>query len=292
MRGVGRASAALTIVNALSTGVGAAVGLDLPAEAEVTLHPAGSHGKWDVRVEDRARTPLVIATLTEALRAFAPGSSGSGELSLRSEIPPARGLKSSSAVSVAIAGAVAEATDSNPSAADLARISARASVAAGVSATGAFDDALAGLSSGIVVTDNSQQELLRTISVDPAWAAALYIPELDHRPSPELWVAFRAEARAGQEAVDRLMAGDWTGAMRANSALVERLLRYDYAGLRADLEAHGAVCAGVSGLGPTLAAIVPRARAQDCLEIFPGPVHLRRLVALRTGNGPAGGGER
>jgi shikimate kinase len=283
VHGIGRSHGAITIVNALPTGIGAAAGVDLPVVAEVELHPAGSHGRWEVRVPDATRSPLVVATLTEALRHYAPGSSGSGELSLRSEVPVAQGLKSSSAVSSAIALAVARATDSATTPEDVARISATASLAVGVSATGAFDDALAGLRDGIVVTDNDRKELVASLPLNPEWTVALYVADGTHRPAPEYLAAFRAEGPVGRRAADAARRGEWANAMRENSALVERVVGYDYAEIRAELELRGAIAAGVSGLGPTLAAVVPAARAREVEAGLPGPAHRRRLVRFLRG---------
>jgi shikimate kinase len=289
VRGVGETTAAITVVNALPTGVGAAVGIELRVRAIVELHPAGSHGKWDVRVADAARTPLVIAALSESLNRFAPGSSGTGELTLRSEIPSSRGLKSSSAVGSAIVLAVARATDVAPEPIEVARMSARISKQAGVSATGALDDALAGLSSGMVVTDNIRGELLRSYAPAPDLGVALYVPPTPHRPSPEWATAFAAERASGQAAVDAALAGDWPTAMHLNTQLVERVIGYDYTSIRRELLRAGAVACGVSGMGPALAAIAPRSRLPDLLASYPRTAGERRLVSFSQA-GPSPGG--
>jgi shikimate kinase len=287
VRGVGETTAAITIVNALPTGVGAAVGIELRVRAVLELHPAGSRGKWDVRVADAARTPLVIAALSESLNRFAPGSSGTGELTLRSEIPSSRGLKSSSAVGSAIVLAVAEATDVSLEPIEVARMSARISQLVGVSATGALDDALAGLSSGMVVTDNLRGELLRSYPPTPNLGVALYVPPTPHRPSPEWASAFAAERAPGQAAVDAALAGDWATAMRLNTQLVERVIGYDYGSIRSELLRGGAVASGVSGMGPALAAIAPRARLSDLLASYPRSAGERRIVSFsQPGPGP------
>ena len=287
MHGVGESTAAITIVNALSTGVGAAAGIEMTARAEVTLHPAGSTGKWEVRVDDANRTPLVIASLTGALRRFAPGSSGSAELTVRSEIPVARGLKSSSAVSSAVVLAVARATDVDVSRLEVARLSAEIAISSGVSATGAFDDALAGLSEGIVVTDNRRQELLSTLSFEPELGLVLYIPRATHRPSPEWSAAFRSESRTAQTAVDAVLRGDWVRAMTENTRLVERVMRYDYDSLRTKLHQRGAVAAGVSGMGPALAAVAPRTRLRELLAALPTNSDDRDVFAFSSRSRPA-----
>ena len=280
MKGVGETTAAITIVNALPAGIGAAVGIELPVRAEVELHPAGSHGKWDVALPEDARSPLVLEALTESLRRFAPGSSGTGALTIHSEIPPARGLKSSSAVSVAIALAVARATDAPIDPLEIARLSAGVSRTAGVSATGALDDALASLSAGVVVTDNRSETVLTRYALPDGLGVALYVAPGIHRPAPELLPAFRGESATGRRAGDLATHGDWAGAMRTNTELVERVIGYDYAGLRTRLDASGAVASGVSGLGPAFAVIGPRDRLSALLEVLPAANGSRRIVSF------------
>jgi len=286
VRGVGEATAAITIVNALATGVGAAVGIDLRARAEVELHPAGSRGKWDVRLPEESRTPLVIASLDAALNRFAPGSAGTASLSLRSDIPTGRGLKSSSAVSSALVLAVAEATDARPDALEVARLSAAAATQSGVSATGAFDDALAGLATGVIVTNNSDRTILGRYELPAGLEVALLIPRTTHSPSPEWRTSFARNAAAGRPAVEAALAGDWAGAMRWNTELVERLVGYDYATVRAELSEEGAVGCGVSGMGPALAAVAPRSRLPNVVAALPARLGDRRAVPFATSGDP------
>ncbi|HXW67238.1 MAG TPA: shikimate kinase [Thermoplasmata archaeon] len=285
MRGVGVSTGAITIVNALPTGIGSAAGIELAVRAELELRPSGSSERWDVRIEPPTRTPLVIESLSESLRCFAPGSSGQGELSLASEVPVARGLKSSSAVSSAVALAVARATDASVGPTDIAAISARASIAAGVSATGAFDDALAGLTSGIVVTDNERRTRLAAIPLDPDLRVAVYIPEQTHAAAPDLHARLAREHEAGRRAAAASLRGDWVEAMRQNSELVERALGYDYAAARARLLDAGALACGVSGLGPALAAIAPSDRIASVERMLPGPTSAHRSLRFSS-DGP------
>ena len=288
MHGVGETTAAITVVNALPTGIGSAIGIDIKARAEIDLHPSGSHGKWDVKIAERARSPLVISSLTEALRRFAPGSSGTGELTLHSEIPLARGLKSSSAVSSAVVLAVARATDAEVLPIDVARISATVSTSIGLSATGALDDALAGLSTGVVVTDNRRGELLKSYPTESKLGVVLYIPNVAHAPSPAWVSAFAAEEATSRVAVDAALRGDWVAAMGENTQLVERVLQYEYGPLRAELLRRGAIASGVSGMGPALAAVAPRGRLREVAEAFPGTPETRRTVTF-SGDPAAGG---
>jgi len=280
MRGVGRASAAITIVNALPTGVGCALGIGLYLTAEVTLGPGTPGAPNQLRIPDASRTPLVELALRTALDHIGRPEGTEAALYLRSEIPPARGLKSSSAVASAVTSAVARAAGRSPEPLETALLSADISRAAGVSATGALDDALAGLMSGFVVTDNRRGTVLRTSAADPDWEVALLVPGGTHRPSPQWKRAFEAHAEEGQRAVDAALSSDWWGAMTQNTELVERTMHYEYAAVREDLRRRGALGSGVSGLGPALAAVAARNHVHDLLEGLPKALGEAQTVPL------------
>ena len=269
MSGTARTSAAITITNALPTGVGCAVGIELHAEARVSISVDASRQSASLEIPVEARTAIVEESLRKGLSRFFPGPGAVARLSLRSEIPIARGLKSSSAVATAILLAVARAAGQKPTALEVGLLAAEVGRRAGVSATGALDDALAGLEPGFVITENSRGEVLRRSAVDPGWGVALYIPPESHPPSPNLIAAFSADRPAGERAARAARTGDWATAMRLNTELVERTMGYSYGAIRDRLRMHGAITSGVSGLGPTLAAIAPTERLADLVRAFP-----------------------
>ncbi len=82
----------------------------------------------------------------------------------------------------------------------------------------------------------------------------------------ERFAAERVTALAAVEAAER---GEWLTALSANTEIVERVMGYDYRPLRRALERSGALGSGVSGLGPALATIAPRARLRDVLRDHP-----------------------
>ena len=269
MRGVGRAQGAVSFVNALATGVGCAAAVALPVEARVELHrpPAGEHG--GLAIDSRADSPLVRAVLLAALRKFAPDRDYSVRLEVDSRVPQARGLKSSSAVSTAVTSAVAQAVGVKVEPEVIAGLSAEVSLDIGLSATGAFDDAMATFDGGAVVADNRQRRVLRHQVLDPDWTVALWVPPQPHAPSRDLASRFAARSAEGRAAADAALRGDFRTAVVRNTELVERLMGYSYRPLREELRRKGALAAGVSGMGPTLAAIVPRREITPVLSAFP-----------------------
>ncbi len=290
MIGVARSTAAVTVVNALPTGVGCALGIDLSVRARVVLRQEPAGREPTVKMSRAAGTPVVRESLRLAIDRYAPGGPWSARLDLTSEIPPSRGLKSSSAVATAVALATARAAGKEPPAFEIAQLAAGAGRTAGVSVTGALDDAFASLRPGFCVTNNRTDELLRTATVLPDWRVALLIPRRRHRPSPEWKSAFEERAVEGRRAADAALAGDWWTAMTENTELVERTMGYDYRSLRETLKASGAIASGVSGLGPTLAAIALKEVGRSVLAAMPRQLGERRLVALSTDAEAASGG--
>jgi len=279
VRGVASSHAAISVVNAVPLGIGAAIGIDWPARATADLEPNRGRNSL-VSVKPRGSGSTVVrAAARAALGRFAPGWTGRLRLEIRSTIPVARGLKSSSAVGSSVILATARAAAASPSAVEVARVCAEVGRATGMSATGAFDDAVAGLTAGGVVTDNRRDEELCRFAVDPDLGVALWVPDRRHPRSPLLRQRFRRNPALAQRAVDAALEGDWARAMEANSALVEAAMGYRYARLHEAAARAGAVAAGVSGMGPAFAALAPGRRLRAVVASLPRQGR-RRAVRL------------
>ena len=288
MIGSATAHGAITIVNALPTGVGCALGISLPVTARVELGGRRAADGAGVEIEAPSDTPLVRESVREAISLAPPREERPVRVAIASEIPPARGLKSSSAVASAVVSATLRALGRDLPPVEVARVAARVGRRVGLSATGAFDDALAGLVSGFVLTDNRQDWLLSSTPVDPRLEVVLLIPPTEHRPSPEWREAFERRADESRRALEEAAQGRWAEAIRRNTTLVEEIMGYDYQALREELLDQGARACGVTGLGPTLAALVESDHADDVLEALPEGLGERRRIPLSVGvPGPA-----
>jgi shikimate kinase len=266
VRGVASASAAVTLVNALPTGSGCAIGIERRVEArtETAAAPATT-----VRVEPAASGTRLASVAAELAVARYGAGPVTVSLEIQSGIPVGRGLKSSSAAASAIIRSVARALGADPADAEVAAASAGAGRASGVSATGAYDDALAGLVSGFVLTDNEADRALSVATVDSEWVAVVAIPPGVHPPSPTLREAFQREAAPGATAVHAARQGRWADAIRENTRVVERVMGYDYGDVRRRAQDAGALAVGVTGLGPAYWALTPRARARSVQGALP-----------------------
>lgn len=286
MRGVASANAAISIVNALPLGVGAAAGVSWEARASAVVSRTRGSSAAAVIEPGRSRTALVRASARAACERFAPGTEGRLRLRVRSTIPPARGLKSSSAVGSAVALATARAVGAEPPAVEIATLVADVGRATGLSATGAFDDALAGLVAGWVVTDNRRDVALRRFRLDPGLGVVVWVPRGRHPSSPTVRGRFRRHARLAHRAVEAALSGDWPAAMEANTALVERAMGYRYGPLHTAVHRAGAVASGVSGLGPSVAIVAPGERLGRVVRALPD-AGIRRTLRFAPAPEPA-----
>jgi shikimate kinase len=291
VRGVGTASGAVTLVNALATGVGCALAVKLPVRAEVDLRPSDGLAANRVQPERGSDTELVRETLAVGLARFAPGEMFTGELRIDSQVPAGKGLKSSSAVGGAILRAVAAALRQSRPPEELARLAADVAQEIGLSATGAYDDCLATLRGGLVLTDNARRTLIRSPAFALDLPVVLWIPAQSHARSTSWRERFRAESERGRAAVEAARAGRWAEAMTLNTELVERVMGYDYAALRSQLLDLGAAMCGVTGMGPALAILVPAVHLDEVVAHLPTEGGEIRQVALRAAEGAAGEGE-
>jgi shikimate kinase len=291
VRGVGTASGAVTLVNALATGVGCALAIALPVRAELDLRPSEARGTGRVQLERGSDSDLVRETLAVGLSRFAPGEAFTGELRIDSHVPVGKGLKSSSAVGCAVLRAVASALRQSRPPEELARLAADVAQEIGLSATGAYDDCLASLRGGLVLTDNTKRTQIRVPPFGLDARVVLWIPPESHVPSVHWRERFRSEAEAGRGAVDAARAGRWTEAMTLNTELVERVMGYDYAALRSGLLEHGATMCGVTGMGPTLAVLAPPSQTNNVVSFLPTDRGEIRQVDLRSPDGSPGEGE-
>jgi shikimate kinase len=278
MIGHGVAHGAVTFLNALFTGTGAAAGIDLATRATVDARPARAAR---VTLRGSADTPFGRAVAAWGLGRWGGGEPVAVTIEVASDLPVARGLKSSSAFASALLQGVAAAVGHPAPPEDVARECARVARASGQSATGAFDDALAGLVPGIHVTDNTAMRRLRSVPIPPDWRAVVLVPPDPHPPSPAVVDRFHAVAAEAEGAAAAATEGDVFAAMARNSALVEGILGYPYGPLRAAAADAGALGSGVSGLGPAFVAVVPTARVPDVARRIsqgPGTVRTARFL--------------
>jgi shikimate kinase len=177
MYGEAVALGAGTVLNALATGVGSAFALDAETTAWVELDDSGVVEGAIAGAPD-GDTRLVRRCVERVVERFGDGQGG--HVRTESDVPMAAGLKSSSAAANATVLATLSALsvpvgDDGPVDREAAcRVGVAAARDAGVTVTGAFDDASASMLGGVTVTDNAADDLLARDAVE--WDALVWTP--------------------------------------------------------------------------------------------------------------------
>lgn len=266
-----------TIVNAIATGRGAAFGLALRATAIVMSTPKDHGIKVHVPVE--AEPALAEGCARRILRRSR--RKAGLEVTVDSEIPISRGLKSSSAVANAVALASSRALGLDLEPEQIIHVGVDAALEAGVTITGAFDDACASFYGGVAVTDNKARKLLRADRLPEGLVAVVQVPRRSITKRSLAGTDFSSIRERVEEAFRLALAGDYFHALEKNSAAYARVLELDETpAIRA--RAAGAMAAGITGAGPAVIALtkpvhieaVVRALADDEADV--------RVVSLNT----------
>ena len=190
-------------------------------------------------------------------------------ISTDSQIPVSRGLKSSSAASNAIIRSVFDCNGFNMDAVDLIRLGVNCAREAGVTVTGAFDDACGCGLGGLVLTDNTRDELLKSKDIGD-YDVVIHVPVLKIRKKGLPLDELRATAPRIRKAVDIAMERPFE-AMTINGRIISAVSDVDNSLAERALES-GALGAGMSGTGPAVAIVAERndgRRIAEELEMKP-----------------------
>ncbi|HPJ30453.1 MAG TPA: shikimate kinase [Methanothrix sp.] len=246
-RGRATAFGAATILNAVANWKGSAFGVELKTSAEVVLDDS-PRIRGDVpSIDDR----LIVRSVERVLERF--GLVVGGVVRTESEIPLARGLKSSSAAANAAVLATLDALGEELDPLEATKMGVAAAKDAGVTITGAFDDAAASMLGGVVVTNNREMKLLRREELESG--VLLLVPEEKLFSKDTDVRRSRLLAPIADLIFDLALAGDYFRAMTLNGLAYCSALKLSPDPIFAAL-ASGARGASLSGTGPAYAALV------------------------------------
>jgi shikimate kinase len=283
MDGRAVAPAAGTVLNALATGVGSAFALDFDVEASVSLEPEQRGVSGEVADHPDADTGLVERCASLTVERFGDGEGG--HVRTDGDIPLAAGLKSSSAAANATVLATLDALGAaeDVDRVDAARLGVQAARDAGVTVTGAFDDATASMLGGLTLTDNREDELVFRDEVD--WHAAVWTPP-ERAYSADADVS-RCERVAGlaEHVADLAAAGDYGTAMTVNGLAFCAAL--DFPTEPAVVALPHAAGVSLSGTGPSYVAVGDEDGIEEVATLWhenPGTVRMTttQLAGART----------
>jgi len=255
----GRAEAvahgAATIINAIATGEGVAFGVDLWTKARVVLTHEPSVVRGEIESDPAESTLLIEKTVTRVLQHFQSESQFGAKVKTTSNIPIARGLKSSSVAANAVALATVTALGKTLDDFAIVNLGVDAAFDAKVTVTGAFDDACASYFGGVVVTDNKNRKFLKR-SLPPKGLSVLF-----HVPSNKAYTAnsnvnrIKTMAPLVKIAYREANSGDLWTALSLNGIIYSSALGFDTS-VALDALNAGAVAAGLCGKGPAVTAVV------------------------------------
>ncbi|WP_435065015.1 shikimate kinase [Halobaculum sp. EA56] len=261
MQGRAAAPGAGTVVNALATGRGSAFALDLETTATVDLDPDAAGVSGEIAGEPDGDTELIERCVERVVDRY--GADEGGTVRTESAVPTAAGLKSSSAAANATVLAtlsalgleVANDPDADVTRTEACRVGVRAARDAGVTVTGAFDDASASMLGGVTVTDNAEDELLSREAPFAEHALVWTPPERAYSADADASACERVAPMA-ELATDLALSGEYGRAMTVNGLAFSAAL-----GFPTDPAVEAmAECDGVSlsGTGPSVVAVGER----------------------------------
>lgn len=249
------AHGAATIVNAIALGKGAAFGVDLWTKAEVKLTEEPQVINGEITSDPAESTVLIEKTVSRVLQHFNVQERFGAKVKTWSNIPIARGLKSSSAAANAIALATVAALGKTLDDLTVVKLGVEAAFDAKVTITGAFDDACASYFGGAVVTDNLERKLLKRVVLPEDLTVLFYVPSRKAYTADSDVDRLQIIRPLVEIAYKEALEGNFWSAMSLNGLLYSSAIGYDTAVAYEALSA-GAVAAGLCGKGPAVAAVV------------------------------------
>lgn len=282
---------AVTIVNAMATGRGAALGIMLWTRAKVTLtnRPHQFVGRNVSEPEEDSN--LIEMAARHVFQRFKADKRFGALVETQSNIPIAVGLKSSSAASNAVAIASLKVLGKKVSDIQTVKLGVEASFRAGVTLTGAYDDACACYFGGLIVTDNAHRRILKRFKPKEHFRVLIHVPNRKKYTSEVDRGSLRKFRLFVQVAHQEAMSGNYWNSMTLNGLVYCKAFGYDTKSIKEALH-NGAIAAGLTGKGPAVAAIVPKARVKHVLSAWnslPGRIietsfNFQKARTLRVGS--------
>ena len=248
---------AATIINAIATGKGAAVGVDLWTKATVKLTDDAGHVDVVIRSDSSENPVLAQKTVGRVLKHFALENEFGAKVETTSNIPVARGMKSSSAAANAIALATVGALERSLDDVLLVTLGVEAALDAKVTITGAFDDACASYFGGVIITDNLERQIVKRFELTDAPSVLFYVPTQKTYTASSNVKRMKSLSSAVKVAYKEALNGNYWAALTLNGLVYSSALGYD-SSVAVDALTAGALAAGLSGTGPAVTAVVSK----------------------------------
>ena len=256
------AHGAATIVNAIALGKGAAFGVDLWTKAEVKLTDEPQIIRGEIASDPSESAILIEKTVTRVFQHFKVEKQFGAKVKTCSNIPIARGLKSSSAAANAVVLATTSALGKNLDDLKMVNLGVDATFDAKVTVTGAFDDACASYFGGVVITDNLNRELVKRDTLPEDLAVLFHVPSTKSYTGNSNVDRLKTIAPLVKVAFGEAVKGNFLAALSLNGIIYSAALGFDTS-VALDALSAGAVAAGLCGKGPAITAVVSNDKIEE-----------------------------
>ncbi|MBO7444283.1 MAG: shikimate kinase, partial [Methanobrevibacter sp.] len=271
-----------TIINAISTGFGAAFGIGLAIEAEAKFSSRGVNCSSDLGVDPHLMNLCVEKVLDhykigsdldfdDIIPSLDFGNGEGIEVKTKSNLPLGSGLSSSSALSNAVVMATAALVAGEfylepMTDLEIVNYGIDASLEAGVTITGAFDDASASYFGGLSITDNANREIIHQERM-PDYDILVFMPDKESLSGSSDVDRMKLVAPFVRIAYNKALDGDYLEAMTLNGLLYGNVLGFDN-NIALDALQAGALASGLSGTGSSFVAIVDDSSVDDVKDAW------------------------
>ena len=262
---IGKSLGAISVINAIPCGIGSTIGVCLQTRAQFITDV--DHTTVNVVNDPNMDDTLARLCVKRTLEHISEDTDIDYELTIQTQIPPSRGLKSSSSVCNAIVQSVLNSYGTKIDEMDMLRIGVECAKEAGVTITGAFDDVCGCHFGGVVFTDNSKNELVHRMDI-PDYDVVLWIPEKMIPKNKVPVEAYRARKEEFEEAL-ALAYEDPLAALTMNGRLVAEIIGADTSIVDLALS-NGALAAGISGTGPAISIVTECGKGRKMADIIGG----------------------
>ena len=252
---------AVSLVNAIANQKGATLGIALKVEATIQT----SQGKGiSIQSENKSLSSRLINKTIEKVVPKKDLEQNHISVTLDSEIPTGYGLKSSSAISSAVAMACAKIFKPKFTDQQILLAGVDASIESKVSITGAYDDACSCYYGGFNVTDNAKKKRIQFEKAPANLVAVIFIPKNRKRGNLK---KLQILSSVFENAWELSKKTDYWNAMIINGLATASILNSDPK-IITDLIEKGALGASVSGNGPSIAAIIKKENEAPIKRVF------------------------
>ena len=289
MKKIVRSPGSATIVNAIATGFGSAFGINLDIMAKVKTIDSGIKCNPDLDI-DTTLMELCAKNVFDYYGIDFNGKDHEGmgvEISTESNLPPASGLSSSSALSNSVTLAVSELIcnqfDKNPmNDIEIINLAIDSSFKANVTITGAFDDATASYFGGVTVTDNMNRKILVKEKM-PNHKLLIYMPNIESMTANSDVGRMKLLAPLVDIAFEKACHKQYYTALNLNGILYSNALGFSTQ-LALDALEAGAIASGLSGTGSAYVAIVDDESKDDVKDVWNSYSDSGRIIETEVDN--------